>query len=232
MFKQRHDLWLPCGTIIVFTGTIKCCHLSSLNPSPFLSRPHTQTCLNYSFEILSLPTYTICYNKRDEGDVGEDTSKNLPRKAQARNAFTPWRGFISFTLIATCWHFSSLKFHSLYSWLEFKKPFCFYCFTLQLMLGKCGETQNTFHISCHPRLRQKEGGKTWQYWIFTPIILCSVYFFFNLHLNFHTSTSYFQFLQEMGVTTICWKSLTMWSKNLINNVYIAHFYMSQVSFLW
>lgn len=64
---------------------------------------------------LVVPTYAISHNQGDEGDMGEDTSENLPRKAQARNALTPRRGLIAFTLVATCRHFSSLKFRSQFS---------------------------------------------------------------------------------------------------------------------
>lgn len=155
--------------------------------------------------------HTICYDKRDEGDVGEDTSKNLPRKAQARNAFTPRRGFIAFSLIATCWHFSSLKFHSLSSWLEFEKPFCLYCFIPQLMFRKCGETQNTFLAT--PRLRRQEDDrkrKKTQYWILRLFLSIFCSFSFNFLLNSLTSTSHFNFLchesdNNMLIITFRWK---------------------------
>lgn len=53
------------------------------------------------FYFISLPTcQAIPHNQRHQCDVREDASEELPRHAQARDAFAPRRRLL--TLIATC----------------------------------------------------------------------------------------------------------------------------------
>lgn len=136
------------------------------------------------------PGHAIGNNERDEGDMWEDTSEYFPWKAQAGYAFASWWGLLA--LKATCWHFSSLKFHFLphsVTWVSkaFQHLLSYFSATVGSNVVK---KQDTFRYTptLHIRNHQQRGEKCTS---FVGTIL-NLRLFSSFHLPFTSSPNFTQ----------------------------------------
>lgn len=134
--------------------------------------------------------YAIGNNESDEGDMREDASENLPWKTQAGDAFASRWGL--FALKATCWHFSSLKFHFLphsVTWVSkaFQHLLSYFSATVGSNVVK------TRHISLHPNFTYQksstERGKKCTSFVGT---ILNLRLFSSFHLPFTSPPNFTQ----------------------------------------